>query len=84
MEEQLSELEFLALYGYDINLEEYNPIKAIRKELGLSQTKFANKLTIPLRTVQAWELGERHCPDYVIRLIEHWAKHSNEPRGDWL
>lgn len=84
MEEQLSELEFLALNGYDVSLEEYNPIKAIRQELGLSQAKFASRLTIPLRTIQAWELGERHCPDYVIRLIEHWSESSENPRGDRL
>lgn len=84
MEEQLSELEFLALNGYDIELEEFNPIKQIRQQLGLSQSKFASKLTIPLRTVQAWELGERHCPDYVIRLIAYWAENSENPRGDRL
>lgn len=80
----MDELELLEECGYDITEEEYNPIKQLRKKLGLSQAKFANKLTIPLRTVQAWELGERHCPDYVIRLIEHWAKHSSIDSGDWL
>lgn len=59
--------------------EEINPIKALRQKLGISQAKFAFTLFIPLRTVQSWELGERHCPDYVIRLIEYYFSHG---RGD--
>lgn len=90
-QEEIDLMEWLSDNGYSckvdeapIEEEEYNPIKSLRKELGLSQIKFANKLTIPLRTVQAWELGERHCPAYIIRLIEHWAKHSTAEHGDWL
>lgn len=58
---------------------EYNPIKELRQKLKISQAKFAFELFIPLRTVQSWELGERHCPDYVIRLINYYFSHG---RGD--
>ena len=40
---------------------------------GLSQTAFAKRASIPLRTVQGWCLGERDCPAYVrFLLAEHY------------
>lgn len=40
---------------------------------GLSQTAFAKRAAIPLRTVQGWCLGERDCPAYVrFLLAEHY------------
>lgn len=40
---------------------------------GLSQTAFAKRAGIPLRTVQGWCLGERDCPAYVrLLLAEHY------------
>lgn len=36
---------------------------------GLSQTAFARRFLIPLRTVQAWALGERECPIYTKLMI---------------
>ena len=44
-------------------------IKEIRNLTGLSQTAFANKFGIPLRTYQSWELGERKPPEYVLTMI---------------
>ena len=41
---------------------------------GLSQTAFAKRAGIPLRTVQGWCLGERDCPAYVrFLLAEHYG-----------
>ena len=49
-------------------------IKDIRKASGLSRTAFAEHLCIPYRTVQAWELGDRSCPDYLrLLLAEHFG-----------
>lgn len=39
---------------------------------GLSQTAFAKRAGIPLRTVQNWCAGSRDCPAYVRFLL---AKH---------
>lgn len=81
----MDELELLEACGYEVGEEPWvSDIKIIRQNLGLSQAKFAARLTVPLRTLQAWETGERHCPAYIIRLIEHWAKHSTAEHGDWL
>lgn len=41
---------------------------------GLSQTAFAKRTGIPLRTVQNWCAGIRDCPAYVrFLLAEHYG-----------
>lgn len=35
----------------------------------LCQTAFARRFLIPLRTVQAWALGERECPIYTKLML---------------
>lgn len=41
---------------------------------GLSQTSFAKRTGIPLRTVQNWCIGTRDCPAYVrFLLAEHYG-----------
>lgn len=44
-------------------------IKDLRKEMGLSQSKFAEYFDIPLKSVQNWEIERSHPPAYVPRLI---------------
>ena len=46
-------------------------IRALRGETGMNKTAFCAWLGIPLRTLQAWERGEREMPDYVLRLIAY-------------
>lgn len=49
-------------------------MKEIVAASGLSQTAFAKRAGIPLRTVQGWCLGERDCPAYVSFLLaEHFG-----------
>lgn len=38
-------------------------------ETGLTQKAFATKFCVPLRTVQDWARGVRHCPAYVRLLF---------------
>lgn len=45
-------------------------IKAIRAASGLTQAAFASRYGIPKRTIEAWEMGQRTPPPYVIRLLE--------------
>nr|DAH24641.1 MAG TPA: putative transcriptional regulator [Caudoviricetes sp.] len=45
-------------------------IKAIRASTGLTQKEFEKAFGIPSRTYEAWEMGERKPPQYVIRLLE--------------
>ena len=44
-------------------------MKAMRKEAGMTQRQFAEYFGIPLRTVEDWERGLKHMPDYVMRLF---------------
>ena len=44
-------------------------IKDLRDQSGMTRPQFAEFLQIPYRTVQAWELGDRKCPDYLLDLI---------------
>ena len=49
-------------------------IKELRALTSLSQSKFANAVGIPVRTIQQWEQGERTPPEYVVNLIEYFLK----------
>lgn len=51
-------------------------IKEIRASTGLSQSKFAEALNIPVRTIQKWEIGGSKCPDYVVELIAYRVQHD--------
>ena len=35
---------------------------------------FCEYFDIPYRTVTDWELGNRHCPEYVLRLLEYYIQ----------
>ena len=44
-------------------------IRELRYLTGLSQAAFAARYEIPKRTYEAWEMGERTPPAYVVRLL---------------
>ncbi len=44
-------------------------ILELRQKTGLSQSQFAKRFHLNVRTVQTWEQGTRKTPDYVIWLI---------------
>ena len=50
-------------------MDDKERIKELRKELGLSQAKFAEKFGIPLRTVQDWEYGKREVRSYIVNMM---------------
>lgn len=45
-------------------------IKELRAKTGLSQSKFAARFNIPVRTLQGWEMGRSKTPVYIIFMIE--------------
>ncbi len=54
-----------------------NTIKALRSQTGLSQTEFGKRLgSIPLRTIQNWESGERTPPAWTLELIAYRVEHD--------
>ena len=50
-------------------MEERDILKSMRKEANMTQKDFAEYFGIPIRTVEDWERGVRHMPDYVLRLF---------------
>lgn len=49
-------------------------IREMRTRLGDTQSEFAARYNIPLRTVQNWETGTRKPPEYIMDLLEQRAK----------
>ena len=45
-------------------------IAELRKRTGLSQSKFAKKFHLNVRTLQTWEQGIRNCPEWTLWMIE--------------
>jgi DNA-binding transcriptional regulator YiaG len=43
-------------------------LQMARRLRGLSQSKAAALIGVPVRTYQNWEIGYRRPPDYVLRL----------------
>lgn len=46
-----------------------NKLKEARAKAKLTQAQIADRYQIPLRSLQAWELGERTPPEYVVNTI---------------
>lgn len=46
-----------------------NTIKQLRQQTGLSQSQFAKKFHINVRTLQRWEQGQTPTPDYAVFMV---------------
>ena len=42
----------------------------IRKSTGLSQSQFAKKFHLQVKTLQSWEQGWRNTPEHVIFMVQ--------------
>ena len=45
-------------------------IREFRTKTGLSQRAFADKYSLPLRSLQRWEQGQNEMPAYTLRLLQ--------------
>lgn len=45
-------------------------IRELRRQLGDTQSEFAQRYNIPFRTVQNWETGVRKPPEYILELLQ--------------
>jgi DNA-binding transcriptional regulator YiaG len=52
-------------------------IKELRQKLGMSQSKFASYMNIPLPNIQKWEAGRTAPPEYVFCMILRILKSEN-------
>ena len=50
--------------------------KDLRESSGMSRQQFVEYFSIPYRTIQDWELGNRKFPEYLLELIEYKLKHE--------
>lgn len=53
----------------------------VLEKSNMSMKQFSKYFEIPYRTVQAWKLGERKCPEYLIKLMQYKLENEN-PRRD--
>ena len=51
-------------------MDEALNIRDMRKQLGDTQSEFAERYNIPFRTVQNWETGMRKPPEYILELLK--------------
>lgn len=51
-------------------------IREMRQRTGLSQSKFAKVLNIPVANIARWEQGVATPPYYVVELIEYRLRHD--------
>ena len=49
-------------------------IKELRESTGMNRKEFCDYFQIPYRTVTDWERGNRHAPEYVLRLLEYYIR----------
>ena len=49
-------------------------IKELREKTGMNRKEFCEYFQIPYRTVTEWERGNRHAPEYVLRLLEYYIR----------
>ncbi|MCD7739203.1 MAG: XRE family transcriptional regulator [Lachnospiraceae bacterium] len=57
-------------------------IKELRECTGMNRKEFCEYFQIPYRTVTEWELGNRHAPDYVLRLLEYYIRTEKISEND--
>lgn len=55
-------------------MDSQQKIKELRESTGMNRKEFCEYFQIPYRTVTDWELGSRHAPDYVLRLMEYYIR----------
>ena len=56
-------------------------VKALREDLHLSQSEFAEAYKIPLTTLQGWEQGRRHPDRTAAAYLNVIARLPNETRA---
>ena len=49
-------------------------IKELRESTGMNRKEFCDYFQITYRTVTDWERGNRHAPEYVLRLLAYYIR----------
>lgn len=56
--------------------------KALRFQLGMSQTEMARALGVGLRTIVHYEMGDRGIPEPIVLLVERMIDDANLRPGE--
>ena len=59
-------------------------IKEIRQKTGLSQSRFAAKYGIPVKTIQNWEIDKRSAPEYVVDMLNKIVEMDKIETKAWV
>lgn len=51
-------------------MSELNSFRSLRIRSGMTLTDMSKFFSIPLRTIQHWDAGDRDCPPYLLKLME--------------
>lgn len=54
--------------------------KKIRTSMGMSQSEMASYLSMPTRTWQDWEHGQRTPPTYILEWIKKIVEYENKEK----
>jgi DNA-binding transcriptional regulator YiaG len=54
--------------------------KELRQQSGMNLKQFSEYFEIPYRTAQNWDSEVRHCPEYLLKLMQY--KLQNEKKGE--
>lgn len=57
-------------------------IKELRQQTGLTKTEFCKKFSVPMRTLEHWEHGDRLCPTYALGWLEALISNGLEPKTE--
>jgi DNA-binding transcriptional regulator YiaG len=55
-----------------------NRVLSLRTASGMSRKDFAAYFGLPYRTLQAWEIGDREAPEYLVDLIEYKLRNEGK------
>ena len=53
----------------------------IRALSGLGRAAFSRKYGIPIRTIEDWDAGTTHPPEWVMALLERAVREDKERKG---
>lgn len=68
--------------------EEYRNVKSmvtfkeLRQSSGMNLKQFSKYFDIPYRTIQNWESEVRHCPEYLLKLMQYKLDNEQKNNGN--
>lgn len=56
--------------------------KELRQQSGMNLKQFSEFFDIPYRTIQNWESEIRHCPEYLLKLMQYKLENEIKNKGN--